>query len=29
MPVHLDVWSDYVCPFYDLEEPVLTRTEEG
>jgi predicted DsbA family dithiol-disulfide isomerase len=23
--VRLDVWSDYVCPFCYLEEPVLTR----
>ena len=28
MPVHLDVWSDYVCPFCYLEEPVLTRMQE-
>ncbi len=25
MTVHLDVWSDYVCPFCYLEEPVLNR----
>lgn len=24
----LDVWSDYVCPFCFLEEPVLTRMRE-
>ncbi len=29
MPVRLDVWSDYVCPFCYLEEPVLTRMREG
>lgn len=28
MTVHLDVWSDYVCPFCYLEEPVLTRMRE-
>lgn len=25
MPVRLDVWSDYVCPFCYLEEPILAR----
>ncbi len=28
MPVRLDVWSDYVCPFCYLEEPVLTKMQE-
>ena len=28
MPLLLDVWSDYVCPFCYLEEPVLTRIRE-
>jgi hypothetical protein len=28
MAVRLDVWSDYVCPFCYLEEPVVARTEE-
>ena len=28
MTLHLDVWSDYVCPFCYLEEPVLTRMRE-
>ncbi len=28
MAVQLDVWSDYVCPFCYLEEPVLTRMRE-
>ncbi len=27
MPVRLDVWSDYVCPFCYLEEPVLTNLQ--
>jgi predicted DsbA family dithiol-disulfide isomerase len=26
--VRVEVWSDYVCPFCYLEEPVLKRTEE-
>lgn len=28
MPLRLDVWSDYVCPFCYLEEPVLNRMRE-
>ena len=28
MAVRLDVWSDYLCPFCYLEEPVLTRMRE-
>jgi predicted DsbA family dithiol-disulfide isomerase len=28
MTLHRDVWSDYVCPFCYLEEPVLTRIQE-
>ncbi len=28
MPLRLDVWSDYVCPFCYLEEPVLTKMRE-
>jgi predicted DsbA family dithiol-disulfide isomerase len=26
-PVHIDVWSDYVCPFCYLAEPVIARLE--
>lgn len=26
--VHIDVWSDYVCPFCYLAEPPLARVEE-
>ena len=26
--MRLDVWSDYLCPFCYLEEPVLTRMQE-
>ena len=29
MRVQIDVWSDYVCPFCYLEEPVLERIAEG
>jgi predicted DsbA family dithiol-disulfide isomerase len=25
MQVQVDVWSDYVCPFCYLEQPVLER----
>ncbi len=28
MPLELDVWSDYVCPFCYLEEPILNRMRE-
>ena len=28
MRVQVDVWSDYVCPFCYLEEPVLNRIAE-
>jgi predicted DsbA family dithiol-disulfide isomerase len=28
MRVHIDVWSDYVCPFCYLHEPVLERLAE-
>ncbi len=28
MPLQLDVWSDYVCPFCYLEEPILNRMRE-
>jgi predicted DsbA family dithiol-disulfide isomerase len=27
-PVRITVWSDYVCPFCYLEEPVLQRVQE-
>jgi predicted DsbA family dithiol-disulfide isomerase len=27
-PVRIDVWSDYVCPFCYLEEPVLQRIDD-
>ncbi len=26
--VHIDVWSDYVCPFCYLTEPTLARIEQ-
>ena len=28
MSLLLDVWSDYVCPFCYLEEPILNRMRE-
>lgn len=28
-PVRIAVWSDYVCPFCYLEEPVLSRVHEA
>ncbi|MGI8957884.1 MAG: DsbA family oxidoreductase [Chthoniobacterales bacterium] len=28
MSLQLDVWSDYVCPFCYLEEPILNRMRE-
>ncbi len=28
MRVHLEVWSDYVCPFCYLEEPTLQKMQE-
>ncbi|MBA3544823.1 MAG: DsbA family oxidoreductase [Chthoniobacterales bacterium] len=28
MAVHVDVWSDYVCPFCYLEEPVLNEARK-
>ncbi len=28
MPIHVDIWSDYVCPFCYLEEPVLRQARE-
>ena len=27
MPMQIDVWSDYVCPFCYLQEPVVARIE--
>ena len=27
MPMQIDVWSDYVCPFCYLQEPVVERIE--
>lgn len=27
--IHIDVWSDYVCPFCYLEVPVLDRLQEA